>query len=85
MAVIKSKKANKYSIMTFILLLLTIFFIAEPKAAQGEIDNGKIIKATQLINKIDVIRFPLLGKNPEAAIEDIVHALGFMIWNNAAS
>ena len=45
MAVIKSKKANKYSIMTFILLFLTIFFIAEPKAAQGEIDNGQIIKA----------------------------------------
>tara|TARA_B100001027_G_C16040959_1_gene229812 strand:- start:55 stop:294 length:240 start_codon:yes stop_codon:yes gene_type:complete len=79
MAVIKSKKANKYSIKTFILLFFTIFFIAEPKAAQGEIDNGQITKATQPINKIDVIRFPLLGRNPEAAIEDMVHALGLTI------
>ena len=79
MAVIKSKKAKKYSINTFILLFFTIFFIAEPKAAHGEIDNGQIIKATQLINKIDTVRLPLLGKNPDAAIDDIVHAFGLTI------
>ena len=52
MAVIKSKKAKKYSINTFILLFFTIFFIVEPKAAHGEIDNGQIIKGTQLIIKL---------------------------------
>ncbi len=40
MAVIKSKNANKYSINAFSLSFLTKFLIAEPKAAQGDIDNG---------------------------------------------
>ena len=51
MAVIKSKNAKKYSIITFILLFLTKFFIAEPKAAHGDIDIGQIIKATSAIKK----------------------------------
>ena len=38
MAVINNKNAKKYSIKTFILLFLTKFLIAEPKAAHGEID-----------------------------------------------
>ena len=79
MAVIKSKKAKKYSINTFILLFLTIFFIADPKAAHGEIDNGQITKATQPINKIDIVRLPLWGRNPDAAIDDMVHAFGLII------
>ena len=45
MAVTKSKNAKKYSIKAFNLLFLTRFLIAEPKAAQGEIDKGLIIKA----------------------------------------
>ena len=44
MAVIKSKKAKKYSINAFNLLFFTRFLIAEPNAAQGDIDNGQIIK-----------------------------------------
>ena len=43
MAVIKSKKAKKYSINAFILLFFTKFLIADPKAAQGVIDKGQII------------------------------------------
>ena len=49
MAVIKSKNAKKNSIITFILLLLTIFFIPDPKAAHGDMDKGQIIKATILM------------------------------------
>ena len=46
MAVIKSKNAKKNSINAFILLFFTKFLIADPKAAQGEIDKGQITKAT---------------------------------------
>ena len=49
MAVIKSKKAKKYSINAFILLFFTKFLIADPKAAQGDIDKGHIINATVAI------------------------------------
>jgi len=79
MEVIKSKKARKYSIKAFILLFLTKFLIAEPKAAQGDIDIGHTIKATVAIKIIDIIKFPSLGKNPDAAILEIVHALGLTI------
>ena len=85
MAVIKSKKARKYSIKAFILLFFIKFLIADPNPAQGEIDNGQITKATRAIKNIEIIKLPSLGKNPEAAMLDIVHALGFTIWNKAAS
>ena len=85
MAVTKSKKARKYSINAFILLFLTIFLIADPKAAQGDIDNGQMIRATIPIRKIEKNKSPSLGKKPEAAILDIVQALGFINWNNEAS
>jgi hypothetical protein len=85
MAVIKSKKARKYSIKAFILLFFTKFLIAEPKAAQGDIDKGHIINATVAINNIEKNRFPSFGKKPEAAILEIVQAFGFTIWKRAAS
>ena len=85
MAVIKSKNAKKYSINAFSLLFLTKFLIDEPKAAHGDIDNGQMISAIVAIYKIEKIKFPSLGKKPEAAILEIVHAFGFTIWNNAAS
>ena len=85
MAVIKSKNAKKNSINAFILLFFTKFLIADPKAAQGEIDKGQITKATLPINIIDIIKFSSFGKKLEAAIEEIVHALGFTIWKSAAS
>ena len=85
MAVTKSRNAKKYSIKAFILLSFTKFLIAEPNAAQGDIDKGHIISATMAIKNIEIIKFPSFGKNPEAAILEIVHALGFTIWNNAAS
>ena len=85
MAVTKSKKARKYSIKAFILLFFTKFLIAEPNAAQGDIDIGHIINATIAIKNIEIIKFTSLGKNPEAAILEIVQALGFTIWNRAAS
>ncbi len=85
MAVIKSKNARKYSIKAFILLFLTKFLIAEPKAAQGDIDIGHIIRATIAMKKIEIIKLPSFGKKPEAAIVEIVQAFGFTIWNNAAS
>ena len=72
-------RAKKYSIRAFILLFLTIFLIAEPNAAQGDIDKGQIIKATKDIKIIARIRFPSFGKKPDAAILDIVQALGFTI------
>ena len=53
MAVIKSKNAKKYSINAFSLLFLTKFLIDEPKAAQGDIDNGQMIKAIAAIYKIE--------------------------------
>ena len=79
MAVIKSKKAKKYSIKALILLFFTKFLMADPKAAHGEIDIGHTIKATLAIKKIETIKLPSFGKNPDAAIVDIVHALGFTI------
>ena len=63
MAVIKSKKAKKYSIKAFILLFFTNFLIAEPNAAQGDIDIGQITRATNAIKKIEIIKFPSLVKN----------------------
>ena len=45
MAVIKSNIAKKYSTIAFFLLFLTKFLIAEPKAAQTDIDIGQINKA----------------------------------------
>ena len=85
MAVTKRRTAKKYSIKAFILLFFTKFLIAEPNAAQGDIDKGHIISATTAIKNIEKIKFPSFGKNPEAAILEIVHALGLTIWNNAAS
>ena len=85
MAVIKSKNAKKYSINAFSLLFLTKFLIDEPNAAHGDIDNGQIIKAIDAIYKIEKIKFSSFGKKLEAAMLEIVHALGFTIWNNAAS
>ena len=85
MEVIKSKKARKYSIRAFILLFFTKFRIPEPKAAQGDIDIGHTIKATVAIKIIDKIKLPSFGKKPDAAILEIVHALGLTIWNKAAS
>ena len=85
MAVIKSKNAKKNSIITFILLFFTKFLIPDPKAAQGEIEIGQIIRAIQEINNIDIIKLPSFGKKPEAAILDMVQALGLINWNNAAS
>ena len=79
MAVIKSKKAKKYSIIAFNLLFFTRFLIADPKAAQGEIDNGHIIKAIIAIKNMEKIKFPSFGKNPDAAILDIVQAFGLTI------
>ena len=85
MAVTRSKNARKYSIKAFILLFFTKFLIAEPNAAQGDIDKGHIIRATVAMKNIDRIKFPSFGKNPEAAILEIVQAFGFTNWNNAAS
>ena len=79
MAVIKSKNAKKYSIITFILLFFTKFLIADPKAAHGDIDIGQIIKAISAMKKIEKNRFPSLGRNPDATILDIVHAFGLTI------
>ena len=79
MAEIKSKNAKKYSIRAFNLLFLTKFLIAEPKAAQGDIDKGQIIRAIKAINNIEKIKFSSFGKKPEAAILEIVHAFGFTI------
>ena len=85
MAVIKSKKAKKYSINAFNLLFLTKFLIAEPNAAQGDIDKGHIINAIPAIKNIEIIKFSSFGKKLDAAILEIVQALGLTIWNNAAS
>ena len=85
MAVIKSKNAKKYSINAFILLFFTKFLIAEPKAAQGDIDKGQITNAIIAIKNIENIKLPSFGKKPDAAILEMVHALGFTIWKSAAS
>ena len=79
MAVTKSKNAKKYSIKAFILLFLTRFLIAEPNAAQGDMDKGHIIRATIDIKNIEKIKFSSFGKKPEAAILEIVQAFGFTI------
>ena len=85
MAVIKSKIAKNNSIITFILLLLTKFLIADPNAAQGDMDIGQTIRATIPIYNIEKKIFPLSDKKLDAAIVEIVHAFGLTIWNNAAS
>ena len=85
MAVTKSKNARKYSIKALILLFFTKFLIAEPNAAQGDIDKGHTTKAMDAIKNIETIKLPSFGKKLDAAILEIVQALGFTIWNNAAS
>ena len=55
-AVIKSKNAKKYSINTLIFKFFTKFFMADPKAAHGDIDIGQIIRAILLINIIEAIK-----------------------------
>ena len=79
MAVIKSKKAKKYSINALILLFFTKFLIAEPKAAHGDIEIGHMISAIIAIKKIEINRLSSFGKKPEAAILEIVQAFGFTI------
>ena len=79
MAVTKSKNAKKYSIKAFILLFFTKFLIAEPNAAQGDIDKGHIINAINAMKNIAKIKFPSFGKKLDAAILEIVQALGFTI------
>ena len=76
---IKSKAANVYSIIIFALWFFINFLIADPKPAQGDIDSGQTISATEDMIIIDSIRFASLIMNPEAAIVEIVHALGFTI------
>ena len=53
--------------------------MADPKAAHGDIDIGQIIRAILLINIIEAIKLPSFGRKPEAAIVDIVQALGLTI------
>ena len=53
MAVIKSKTAKMYSIKAFNLLFFTKFLMADPNAAQGDIDKGHIINATIAIKNIE--------------------------------
>ena len=79
MAVIKSKKAKKNSIITFILLFFTKFLIPDPNAAQGEIEIGQIISATEAIYNTEINKLPSFDKKLEAAILEIVHAFGFTI------
>ena len=79
MAVIKSKKAKKNSIITFILLFFTKFLIPDPNAAHGEIEIGQIISATEAIYNIEINKLASFDKKPEAAILEIVHAFGFTI------
>ena len=77
MAVINNKNAKKYSIKTFILLFLTKFLIAEPKAAHGEIDIGQIIKATKPIKIVEKIKLPSLGTGPLYWSETVNPIFGF--------
>ena len=79
MAVTKSKNARKYSIKAFILLFFTKFLIAEPNAAQGDIDKGHITNAIVDIKNIETTKFPSFGRKLEAAIVEIVQAFGFTI------
>ena len=79
MAVTKSNNARKYSIKAFILLFFTKFLIAEPNAAHGDIDKGHIINAIPAIKNIEIIKFSSFGKKLDAAILEIVKALGFTI------
>ena len=79
MAVIKSKNAKKYSIKALILLFFTKFLIAEPNAAHGDIEIGHMINAIDASKKIEVNSPPSFGKKLDAAILDMVHALGFTI------
>ena len=85
MAVIKSKKAKKYSIKAFNWLFFTKFLIVDPNAAQGDIDRGQMIRAINAIRNMEKNKFSSLGKKLDAAILEIVHAFGFIIWNKAAS
>ena len=48
--------------MLFSLLFLTKSLIDEPKAAQGDIDKGQMIRAIAAIYKIEKIKFSSFGK-----------------------
>ena len=76
-AVAISKRANAYSIKVLSLSFLINFLMAEPKAGQGAIDKGHIINAVPAMNSVAAMRLDSFGKNPEAAILEIVQAFGF--------
>ena len=44
-----------------------------------DLENITKLPETMAIKNIEIIKFPSFGKNPEAAILEIVHALGFTI------
>ena len=85
MAVDNNRTANKYSILRLTWLFFTNFLIPAPNAAHGEMDIGHITKAITAIKEIDKSKFFSAVKKLEAAMLEIDQALGFTIWNKAAS
>ena len=65
--------------MRLVCWFLIKFLIAAPKAAQGAIDKGQMIKAVKAIKRIEIIKLPSFGKKPDATMLDIVQALGLTI------
>ena len=75
-AVINSKKANKYSIIFLILIFFINNLIDEPNSAHKHREGKQTSAAVIVVNKIAIIKFSSLGKKPEATIVAIVHAFG---------
>ena len=73
---VSSKKASKYSIIFLIFISFINNLIDEPNSAHKHIEGKQTMAAVKVVNKTAIIKFSSRGKNPEATIVAIVHALG---------
>ena len=80
-----SNTARMYSTIFFVFCSFTNYLKPLPNKAQRLIVGKQITAAVIVTNATPIKIFSSVGKNPEATVTAIDHALGFMNWNNEAS
>jgi hypothetical protein len=73
-----NKTANKYSIIFFILILVTNLLKPLPNRAHKLIVGKHISAAVIVTNATPIKIFSSVGKKPEATVTAIDHAFGFI-------
>ena len=80
-----SKIASKYSIIFLILVSLIINLIEDPKSAHIQIEGMQTNGAVPATNIVAIIKFSSVGKNPDATVNAIDQAFGFINWKKKVS